>query len=142
MTGWVRREPAVHVAGDVGGDVQASEAYDARWTRDLRDGLTAMVTRTCYAIVPDSPGPRVREMEEETEYLACSDPADPGNSEWSEYIYRPVYGFSPTDLGARAAAYGAEPPCDDEWEEVAPDWLPAPADASRTLADDDVDEVG
>ncbi len=135
MSDWERREPAVHVAGDTGGDIQASEAYDARWTRPIGDGLTAMVSRSYYAILPDGLGPRVRELEEQTEYLACSDPADPGGTEdWREYVYRPVYGFSPTDLGARAAAYGAEPPCDDEWDEVAPDWCRIPESA-----DDDVD---
>lgn len=42
---WVRREPDVHVAGDTGGDIQVGEAYDARWTRPLDDGLTALVSR-------------------------------------------------------------------------------------------------
>lgn len=140
MTGWVRREPAVHVAGDTGGDVQVSEAYDARWTRDLADGMTALVSRAFYAIREPVTGHLA--MEEQTEYLACADLADPGGTEqWSEYVYSPTGGYSPTDLGARAAAYGAEPPCDGEWDEVAPEQYRIP-EQRREAADDDVDGWG
>lgn len=137
MTAWARREPAVHVAGDTGGDVQVGEAYDARWTRPLDGGLTAMVSRAYYAIREPVTGHL--ELERQTEYLACTDVADPGGTEeWREYTYRPEYGFSPTDLGARAAAYGAESPCDEEWDEVAPEYLAIP-EQRRELADDDTD---
>ncbi len=133
---WVRRDPEVHVAGDTGGDIQVGEAYDARWTRPLEDGLTAMVSRAYYAI--REPVTNNLALERQTEYLACTDPTDPGSTEqWSEYTYEPEYGFSPTDLGARAAAYGAEPPTDGEWDEVAPEDLATPEDV-----DDDVDGWG
>lgn len=137
MTGWVRREPDVAPGIDWGGDVQVGEAWDARWSRDLGDGMTAFVSRTTYPIKPA----KVRELERTDEFMAIRGTAEdgPGGDEaWSEYLHSPEYSFSPTDLGARAAAYAAEAPCDEEWNSVAPEWLQIPQQR-RELADDDVD---
>ena len=148
MSDWVRREPAVSTGIDWGGDVQVGDAFDARWTRSLDDGLTAMVSRTYYAIVPDQPGPRVREMERCDEYLVCTDPSDPGGTEeWAEYRYRQVYGYSPTDEGAERAAHATHEPSDAEWNRNAPAYPVAPDNWSndaqrRQVADDDVDGWG
>lgn len=119
---WRRREPAVFEGDGVpGGDFQVSEAYSTRWTRLLEDGLTAVVIRYYYVAAEDGQPPHV---EEQTEYIACTDPTDPGGTErGADYGYRTVPCPGPfDDAAARTAAQHAPEPDDKEWAEMMPGW--------------------
>lgn len=119
---WQRREPAIFDGdGQPGGECQISEAYSARWTHPLEGGLHAVVTR--YYYVSDGDGHDLH-VEEETEYLACTDPSDPGSTEQAaDYGYRTVPCRGPfDDAAARTAAEQAPEPTVAEWAEMLPDW--------------------
>jgi hypothetical protein len=125
MNAWQRCEPAVSPAGDVGGDIQASDAWDARWQRPLPDGMTAMVTRAFYEAREDGKPPTPWLLECQTEYLICRDPADPGGTEvWSDADHTMVPRSG--DAGdARKAALNAAGPTAAEWAKHAPGWAVA-----------------
>jgi hypothetical protein len=123
--GWTRAHPDVGVTGDCGGDVQASEAYNMRWTQPLPDGNTAVITRSFYAAVEyddeDRTGPR--HLTQQTEYLVCTDPTDPGGTEvWSDYRDERLGPLPQSericDREARAAAAAARPPSNIEWNKT------------------------
>jgi hypothetical protein len=84
MTRWRRVNPSIASGGDVGGDVQATESYSVRFrpVSEPDDGLFAMVTAYFY-------GAKLHGrcwVQEQVEFLVCSDPQDPGSSEvWSDY---------------------------------------------------------
>lgn len=127
MSGWQRTQPDVTRGGDVGGDIQVSAAWDARWQRRLADGTTALVTRTFYAATDDpfADRPRASYLECQTEYLVCGDPRDPGGTEkWADYTYTRVPDASgrPDAAEARRAAQAAQAPTDREWSAKAPSW--------------------
>jgi hypothetical protein len=119
---WQRREPAVYEGdGLPGGDSQISEAYSARWTRPLEGGLHAVVTRYYYVAAEDGQSPRI---EEQTEYIACTDVSDPGSTErGADYGYRTVpWNWPFDDAAARSAAEQAPEPTVQEWAEMMPNW--------------------
>jgi hypothetical protein len=121
--GWQRQLPLVGAGGDCGGDVQVSDAWDARWCKPLTDGTTALVTRSFYIIDESMEGVGPFRLERRTEYLICADPADPGGTEeWSDYIDEIVAeDVDPCDRGGvAAAAADAAEPTDDEWYRHAP----------------------
>jgi len=123
LSGWQRSEPTVAPAGDCGGDVQVSDAWSARWRHELSDGATALVTRAFYiaSASPDGDGPH--HLECQTEYLVCTDPAEPGGTEqWSDYVYE-RRGPATGDEDVRQAAADAEAPTDAEWLKNAPAWV-------------------
>lgn len=108
MSAWVRHEPVAAPAGDVGGDLQVSEAFSARWSKPSK-GMFAVVTRAYYTV-------RSGGVEECTEYLLCRDARRPGDTEvWSDARHRRVDGTDPKRLAERA-----QEPNDYEWAEVAP----------------------
>lgn len=134
---WVRSDPAVGPGGDCGGDVQDSDAFDTRWARLLpgepvAGPLYAVVTRSLYVVkVPDAAVRRVnrlfgvtvsnRYIEVRTEYLVCTDLADPGGTElWADYVHIPlqaVADFTVTldNAGAVEAAELIDGPDDEQW---------------------------
>jgi hypothetical protein len=119
---WQRGEPAIFEGdGQPGGDSQVSEAYSVRWTHPLEGGLTAVVTRYYYVAAEDGESPRI---EEQTEYIACTDPTDPGSTERAaDYGYRTVPWNGPfDDAAARAAAEQAPKPTTTEWAAAMPRW--------------------
>lgn len=119
MSVWVQRQPPVTPGGDVGGDIQSSDAWSARWVRTLADGSFGVVTRTYYAT--DNEG--VLGLERETEYLVCADPADPGTTEtWSDARYETVATGGHDSRDAELAAGRAVAPTDAEWSSVMPSW--------------------
>jgi hypothetical protein len=89
------------VAGDTGGDYQVSEAYDRRWTAKLADGSHAVVDVAFY-LDSMGDGDKLPKLVRQTEYIQCTDPADPGGTEmWSDYVYDTLAGDSPTEADAR-----------------------------------------
>jgi hypothetical protein len=120
VSAWVRHQPSVTRGGDVGGDIQSSESWSARWTRQLADGQHGVVTRTFYATSSDD---GTRTLECETEYLVCSDPERPGDTEtWSDARYETVADGPHTSWDAEQAAGRAVAPTDAEWSSVMPSW--------------------
>ena len=117
---WERRYPLVAAAGHVGGDQQAGEAYDARWVRQLDGGLWSVVTRFYY-VAGTGDG---TVMIEQTEYLVCTDPGDPGSTEKaSSDAYAIVTSQPPLDEAAvQDAAREAYGPSNAEWNNVMPAW--------------------
>lgn len=112
---WTRCTPEASQGGNCGGDVQVGDVWDARWSRPLDDGTTAMVTRSFY---PAKQGCQ-KWLERRTEYLICSDPADPGGTEtWSELSF----GDLRADLDAKQEALSATAPTDADWADIAPPW--------------------
>jgi len=119
---WQRREPLVFDGdGEPGGDFQISEAYSVGWTHPLEGRLHAVITRYYYVAAEDGQPPRI---EEQTEYIACADPSDPGSTErGADYGYRTVPWDGPfDDAAARTAAGGAPEPTAAEWAEAMPHW--------------------
>lgn len=117
---WQRVALDIVEGGGVGGDVQISESYCAQWTYPLVGGLTAVVTRYYYTASGDGP----LRLEEQTEYLACTDPSDPGSTEQAaDYGYRTVPWAGPfDDAAARKAAANAPEPTVTEWAGAMPHW--------------------
>lgn len=107
MTAWTRVEPHAFEAGDAGGDRQTTTAYATRWTRPLADGMFAVVTRTCYGI--DAKPDEIC-VAQDTEYVACSDPDRPGDTEVGSAGADTTYDFRqwPTDAEWTAAMPGWE----------------------------------
>lgn len=107
--------------GTVGGD-GADEAYSARWTKDNGDGTFALITSYWYAVdMRDrsgaSEGERYDEMygegaevwdvENQIEYMVCTDLEDPGGTEVRcdyEYSEDVLDRFLPSVEAARAIA--------------------------------------
>ncbi len=135
---WQRVQPDVCNAGDVGGDVQVGEAYNVRWQRMLPDGNTAMITESTYRALNDLNNPDgPTHMERQTEYLVCSDPADPGSTElWSDARYATIHPSANdpvTDPEAVARRAAEVPPNDHVWNTHAPGWaVTGPAETART----------
>lgn len=121
MSGWVRADPAVFAGGDVGGDAQIGEAWAARWIRQLPDGTWGVVDRVFY-VADTGDGLYV---ECQTEYLICTDPADPGSSEvWADARYDAEHGVDPTGDNANLLALHSAGPSESEWVAVIP-WAEA-----------------
>lgn len=116
---WKLIPPGVWDAGDVGGDDQTSIAASARWTRPLSDCLHALVVRYYYVV--DRGGVRV---EQQTEYLVCGDPFEPGGTERaSSSAYASVAWSGVFDgEAAWACARQAPEPTDAEWDAAMPGW--------------------
>jgi hypothetical protein len=120
---WVRdqRGGGVLPGGDVGGDAQLDESFSVRFHHRDRPG--ALVTYRYYAAL-DLDDLTTIYVERQTEYLVCTDPADPGGTEvWSDSRYEPVQ----RDLGsveaATAAAHRAAEAhlaCDEDWPGLPP----------------------
>lgn len=120
MSGWVRHEPLVDKAGDVGGDAQMSEAYAARWSRLLPGDLHAVVTRSFYVTSCHGGG-----IECDTEFAVCRDVRRPGDTElWSAGSVT-HWSYRTDEASARQAAGSAPEPTDAEWVEAAPMWAVA-----------------
>ena len=116
----MRQQPEVTPGGDVGGDIQSSDAWSARWTRPLTDGQHAVVTRTYYATRDDS---GAETLECETEYLVCADPDRPGDTEtWSDARHETLAHGRHDSGDAETAAHRAVAPTDTEWSSVMPSW--------------------
>ena len=79
---WVADGSGVQPGGDVGVDNQAGESYSVRYQR--ADRPCAMITRTAYPA--EAMGqPDVFFVQIQTEWLVCSDPLNPGDTEiWSD----------------------------------------------------------
>jgi hypothetical protein len=115
---WVRdqRGGGVLPGGDVGGDAQLAESFSVRFHH--RDRTGAMVTYRYYAAL-DLDDLATDSVERQTEYLVCTDPADPGGTEvWSDSRYKTVQ----RDLGSVEAATAAARraaeahlACDEAW---------------------------
>ncbi len=81
---WEANDKAPLPGGDVGGDNQASESWSVRWYRADRPG--ALITEYWYAEEDDDAQHYV--ITRQTEYLLCTDPDQPGDTEvWSDAVY-------------------------------------------------------
>jgi hypothetical protein len=110
--------------GAVDGDAQLDESFSVRFHH--RDLPGALVTYCYYAAV-DLDDLTTIYVEQQTEYLVCIDPADPGSTEvWSDYRYATVErGFGSVEAATAAARRAAEAhlACDERWSGRAP-WEP------------------
>jgi hypothetical protein len=91
--------------GDCGGDIQRGESFSVRYVRPDMPG--SLITRTAYA-VENCPGEFTVQIL--TEWLVCTDPADPGGTEiWSDsernYEGTPIYNraWKAEDAASQAA---------------------------------------
>jgi len=115
---WVRdqRGGGVLPGGDVGGDAQLDESFSVRFHHRHRPG--AMVTYRYYAAL-DLDDLATVYLERQTEYMLCTDPADPGSTEaWSDTRYETVqHGFASVEAASAAAKRAAEAhlACEEDW---------------------------
>ena len=115
---WVRDQTdgGVLPGGDVGGDAQLDESFSVRFHH--RDQPGALVTY-CYYATLDLDDLTSIYVEQQTELLVCTDPADPGSTEvWSDYSYAAVqHGFDSVKAATTAARHAAEAHlvCDEVW---------------------------
>ena len=107
-TRWTKVDAPVASGGDVGGDLQATEAYSVRFlpAEERADGLHAAFTDYWYG---EATGQTHRDgpfrVARQREYLICTDPRDPGSTEvWADYAYHWPGGRYGTTAEADAAA--------------------------------------
>jgi hypothetical protein len=123
---WVRDERGGGVlpGGDLGGDIQLDESFSVRF--HYRDRPGALVTY-CYYAATDLDDPASICVEQQTELLVCTDPADPGGTEvWSDYRYTTLArGFDSVEAATAAAKQAAEEHlvCNEPWSGRSP-WEP------------------
>jgi hypothetical protein len=130
---WVRDQQGGGVlpGGDVGGDRHASESFSVRFHHRNRPGV--LVTYSYYAAV-DEENPAAITVERETEFMVCTDPADPGSSEvWSAYSHTTLPGSyanlqAATDAALQAAQ--AHLVCEAAWA-GRPPWSPEHQEGPR-----------
>jgi hypothetical protein len=97
MSDWTERPQDItdRPEGDIGGDIQRSDAWGRRFVRQRSDGTWDVCTVAFYTAT-DTPGlgaePATRIVEQE-EIVNCTDPDDPGGTELdSDYWYDEVPG--------------------------------------------------
>jgi hypothetical protein len=130
---WVRDQHGGGVlpGGDVGGDRQVSESFSVRFHH--RD-LPGVLVTYCYYAAVDEERPAAITVERQTEYLVCTDPADPGGSEvWSSYRHTTLPGGyanlqATTDAASQAAQ--AHLVCEEPWS-GRPPWTPERQEGPR-----------
>jgi hypothetical protein len=114
---WVhdQRGGSVLPGGDVGGDAQLDESFSVRFHHRDRPG--ALVTYRYHAAL-DLDDLTTIYMERQTEYVVCTDPADPGGSEvWSDYRHATVQRRLGNVQAAAATKRAAKAhlACDEAW---------------------------
>ncbi len=123
---WTRREPIVHGNNWVGGDPQLEAGWDTSWWAPLSyddENLFAVVTRYYY-LAQDTDGDGEPQgdpyVEEQTEYLVCTDWRHPGDTELnSDTQY--VKLDDPATMDTRQLAMDAPEPEAGEWPAYAPE---------------------
>jgi hypothetical protein len=130
---WVpdQRGGGVLPGGEVGGDRQVSELFSVRFHH--RDHRGVLVTYSYYAAV-DPEDPAAITVERQTEFMVCTDPADPGGSEvWSAYRTTTLQSGFPTVQAATDAACQAAQAhlvCEEPWA-GRPPWTPEQQEGPR-----------
>ncbi len=116
---WTRVDPKVAVMGDIGGDVQRSGAYGARFWHPLADGRFAIIDRAFYAAERDGR----HYLECVTEYVVCRDWRHPFDTEERSDARYTECDDEATEEAAKGAAEwgGGVPLGDDEWGRIYPD---------------------
>lgn len=118
MSDWTADGPPQE-DGVVGGD-GAGTAYSVRYTRADKPG--SLITSYWYAVSEaerynDDPGPDARtgfDVENQVEFVVCTDPADPGSTEvWSDHSYRTPL-ESVFDTEDEAVAYAKRQAADED----------------------------
>lgn len=105
---WLEVAPAgAQRAGDIGGDIQRSEAYARRYARALPDGTWAVIDDAYYTTEEDG----TIGVQNQVTYTVCADLADPGSSEtWSDSVYEDVtVPVEADDEGVKAHCNGVNP---------------------------------
>jgi hypothetical protein len=73
----------------------------------------------CYYAAADCDSPAAISVERQTEYLVCTDPADPGGTEvWSAYRFATLQpGFATVQAATDAAYHAAQQHllCEESW---------------------------
>lgn len=86
---WKPDGTGVQSAGDIGGDIQRGETYSVRFVRPDKPG--SLYTVTFYAVEYDHQCPGEFVVQEQTEWMVCEDPRDPGGTEiWSDMQTRDI----------------------------------------------------
>ena len=100
---WLPDETGIGFGGHVGGDVQVGESFSVRYSR--ADRPRARIARTAYAVNLGSESKGQFLVRVQTEWLVCSDPADPGGTElWSDNAYDDEAESYETEAEAEVAA--------------------------------------
>lgn len=87
---WRKVEPRISKGADVGGDIQVTDAWDVRFrpVDEPSDGLHALVTVYHYGVCRDDKQVGEYWVQRQVEYMICTDPADPGDTEvWCDYDF-------------------------------------------------------
>jgi hypothetical protein len=104
MSEWRLDGTGITDGGDVGGDIQAGNAWSVRYVRDDMPG--SLITETVYAVKTPSGRGHGYAYQIQTEFLICTDPADPGGTEvWSDLTYEGSLLDYPTLKAAGAEAW-------------------------------------
>jgi hypothetical protein len=126
-----QRGGGVLPGGDVGGDRQASESFSVRFHH--RDHPGVLVTYSYYAAV-DEENLSAITVDRETEFMVCTDPADPGGSEvWSAYRHTTLQsGFANLQAATDTANQAAHSHlvCEEPWA-GRPPWTPEQPEGPR-----------
>jgi hypothetical protein len=97
---WTEDEHGLDLnSGDVGGDLQATDAVSRRWIKPLDDGTYAVVDVTAYGTSEERDDEVYLDVQEQVCWTRCSDHQDPGGTELDcDYTYDHPFHFAPDDL--------------------------------------------
>jgi hypothetical protein len=86
VSGWQPDGTGIVSNGDCGGDIQRGDSYSVRYRHPQLPH--AVITRSAYAAEDTDRNPGEFFVQVETEWIVCTDPADPGGTEtWSDTSY-------------------------------------------------------
>lgn len=110
MRNWQQTPDGVQLGGDVGGDIQITEAFAVTYRnlKELEEGLYSLITVYFYGVsykeTPDTTKPH--DIIGMLEYMVCTDPTDPGGTEkWSGYNEVKISGIKYAALEKTAKRY-------------------------------------
>jgi hypothetical protein len=145
MNEFIRHDPPVYPGGDINADYQTTDSWTTSWVAELdpddidipgmmvhlttlsaeriaeTDRLFVFVGRTYYGMnIHDNSSIEPGEFTEcEIEYILCSDPAQPGDTEFSSWcIFQRVNDDAPTLEELHTLAHTAPEPSWWEWNEA------------------------
>jgi len=125
MRNWIKHNEITE-GGDIGGDYQVTEAWEARWSLDGA-GLRLITVYAYGEVLPadraaydEGVHPELLCLTAQVEYLICSDPNDPGGSEtFSDARYfSPSRGISANRAEHWAKVWVAELTADGEFSRI------------------------
>jgi hypothetical protein len=126
---WTEHESGLDPdSGDVGGDIQATDAASRRWIKPLDDGTYALVTVYAYGTreFSEARDAYLYDVQEQIEWMRCADWEEPGGTEIDcDYTYTWPFSIAPSDLDvafnwAKNHVTSYDPDRDFDWDGLAP----------------------